>query len=236
MESNAERGQAARDLYDAQLANVLAEGVRQGNLRDVDAMRVIRHELRRRNTNKTSSIWPRSTGAQASIDHYAATGAKPPKNDSLRALHADHVWGLQAEDLHRHSSVEDWLTRLAQLRQVACVTAEENYRLQQLEKQGFWGPDKYERAGVTWAPEPAPSSPLGAANEMQWTDESEDWPKRSWDFHNPDGSAVDTLDDLEATTGMDKRALARDLLALPFGKAAPSSLLEEARQLLGEDT
>lgn len=64
--------------------------------------------------------------------------------------------------------------------------------------------------------------------EVPWDDASEDQFKASWDFHRADGSPVDTLEDLEALTNRDAGDLARDLLRLPFGKAAPRKLIEEA--------
>lgn len=66
-------------------------------------------------------------------------------------------------------------------------------------------------------------------DEFVWNDETEDWPKRSWDFHNPDGSPVSTLADLEALTTQSADSLAVDLLRLPFGKAAPRELIREAQ-------
>lgn len=64
--------------------------------------------------------------------------------------------------------------------------------------------------------------------DFGWNDTSEDWTKSTWDFHNEDGSPIDNLSDLSADTGRDSDALARDLLRLPFGKAAPRKLIEEA--------
>lgn len=42
----------ARDERDAALAAVLAQGVREGKVHPVDALRAIKHEMRRRNTDK----------------------------------------------------------------------------------------------------------------------------------------------------------------------------------------
>lgn len=69
--------------------------------------------------------------------------------------------------------------------------------------------------------------------DIEWNDETEDWTKTSWDFHYEDGSPVDNLDDLSLVTGRDATDLARDLLRLPFGKAAPPALIEEAHAHLG---
>lgn len=140
-----------KDLRAAQLASVLAAGVRSNDLHRVDALRVIRHEMRTRNTNKKLGIRPRSVAAQAVIDDYAARSLSVPRNDSPDAMHADHVFALRSEELDRLLTVDDWLEALARFRQVVCVTADENYRLEQLEKAGTDGWRKYETAGITWA-------------------------------------------------------------------------------------
>lgn len=57
-------------LRAAQLAHVLARAVRDGEVAVPDALRGLRHELRRRNTNKKLKIPTRSLGAQAVIDEY----------------------------------------------------------------------------------------------------------------------------------------------------------------------
>ena len=88
-----------RDQRDAELAAVLADGVRAGRLQAADALRVIRHEMRRRNTNRKSALPHRSAGAQAVIDEYATRGEVPPKNGSDAALHADHVHEFGVEHL-----------------------------------------------------------------------------------------------------------------------------------------
>ena len=74
------------------LAAVLAEAVRTGSLQAADALRVIRHEMRGRNTNKKSTLPYRSSRAQAVIDDYADRGEPVPRNGSDDALHADHVY------------------------------------------------------------------------------------------------------------------------------------------------
>lgn len=66
------------------------------------------------------------------------------------------------------------------------------------------------------------------------TDETEDWPKATWDFYYADSDRP--VDDLEAAARManrDTRAFARDLLHLPFGKAAPHRVIQQAQELLG---
>ena len=66
-----------KQLRAAQVAHVLARAVRDGEVEASDALRILRHELRRRNTNTSLTITQRSHGAQASIDKYAPE--PPPK-------------------------------------------------------------------------------------------------------------------------------------------------------------
>jgi hypothetical protein len=127
----------------------LARGVRNGEVNAADALRVLRHELRRRNTNRKLTITPRSLEAQRAIERYGA--GKVPKNGSPQALHADHVYPLTEDDLHRNDTVEQWVDALDRLRTVVCVTAAENYRLEALELQGVTGPEKYSEAGIEFA-------------------------------------------------------------------------------------
>ncbi len=141
-----------RDLRDARVAHVLARAVREGEVDAVDALRILRHELRRRNTNSTPRIKLRSVGAQASIDKYAPQ--RPPRNDSDDALHADHVYPVRAELLHSVDTVDGWVTELARLRMVVCVTAVENYALERVEALGTIGPEKYALAGITFTTPP----------------------------------------------------------------------------------
>ena len=61
-----------------------------------------------------------------------------------------------------------------------------------------------------------------------WNDESEDQSKTSWDFWLADDVPVSTLADLSMVTGRAIPDLAQDLIRLPFGKAAPPELIEEA--------
>ncbi|MDP9393089.1 MAG: hypothetical protein M3Q08_17180 [Pseudomonadota bacterium] len=142
----------ARDVRDARVAHVLARAVRTGEVEGVDALRILRHELRRRNTNSTPRIKVRSVGAQASIDKYAPQ--RPPRNDSDDALHADHVYSLTPELLHSVHTVEGWAEELVRLRTVVCVTAAENYALERVEAQGTTGPEKYALAGITFTTPP----------------------------------------------------------------------------------
>ena len=141
----------ARDERDAALAVVLAQGVRDGIVHPVDALRVVKHEMRRRNTNKHASLPFRSV--------YAKAGVPVPKNDSPDALHADHVHELGLADLENAITVDDWLRVLEQARIVVVVTAKENYELEQLENGGIRGPTKYVRAGLRWAGERPPFVP-----------------------------------------------------------------------------
>lgn len=145
-----------RDRRDAELAAVLAEAVRAGKMQDVDALRVIRHEMRRRNTNKKSSLPFRSARAQAVIDDCASRDEPVPKNGSDSALHADHVYEFGAQQLQDTVSVGEWQEVLTRARTVVVVTAKENYQLEKVEMAGMRGPAKYQAAGVTWAGEPPP--------------------------------------------------------------------------------
>lgn len=92
---------------------MLTRAVASGEVDRVDAMRIIKHELRTRNTNRALKASRRSRGAQDVIDAYEARGDPVPKNSSLDALHSDHVFPLSADDLLRRKTVEDWLTALA---------------------------------------------------------------------------------------------------------------------------
>jgi hypothetical protein len=151
------------------LATVLARAVREGDLRATDVLRVLRHELRRRNTNKKTTLAVRSTGAQEVIDRYARNGLPVPKNGSLDALHADHVYALTSDDLANHHSVDEWLSELSPLREVVCVTAAENYRLEVLERAGAAGWGKYAEAGITFVEPDArtPIAPMAQADSRQ---------------------------------------------------------------------
>jgi hypothetical protein len=142
-----------RDERDAQLAAVLTAAVREGRLQAPDALRVIRHEMRRRNTNKKATLPYRSVRAQAVIDSYAERGESPPKNGSDDALHADHVYELGADQLLETVTVDEWHEILSAARTVVVVTARENYTLEKLENTGLRGPGKYAAAGVTWTGE-----------------------------------------------------------------------------------
>jgi hypothetical protein len=138
-----------KELRMAQVAHVLARGVRDGEVNPADALRILKHELRRLNTNSWRRLEVRSHGAQASIDKYAPN--RPPPNGSDDSLHADHVYPLTRGLLHEVTTVEGWAGELRRLAAVVYVTAKENYTLQQIERQGTHGPEKYAKAGVTFA-------------------------------------------------------------------------------------
>lgn len=129
----------------AELAAALAGAARRGEVRDVDALRVLRHELRRMNVNKAASIPVRSVAAAASVIRH---NGKPPKNGSGDALHCDHVYRLMKVDLDSWITVGDWLGRMDRFMEVVCVTADENYKIETFERQGASGFEKYELANV----------------------------------------------------------------------------------------
>lgn len=162
MTADAAASTSTRDRRAAQLAHVLARAVREGELQAADALRVLRHELRRRNTNRAQQIATRSREAQRVIEKYGAHAV--PKNDSSEALHADHVYGLTEEDLRRNDTLESWIAAMPQLSTVVCVTAQENYQLEQRERQGITGPAKYEAVGIVfttpppWTPNKTPAA------------------------------------------------------------------------------
>jgi hypothetical protein len=143
-----------RDRRAAQVVHVLARAVRDGELVAADALRILRHELRRRNTNQAQKIAIRSTEAQRVIDAYGA--ANVPKNASLDALHADHVYSLTEDELCRNDTLEVWIDAMRRLRTVVCVTAKENYRLETCERRGVTGPRKYAETGVTFTTQALP--------------------------------------------------------------------------------
>jgi hypothetical protein len=143
---------AARDRRDAMVADHLARGVRDGYVIPEDALCIIRHELRRRNTNKKLDIIGRSREAQRVIDEHRERNAKVPQNGSHDALHADHVYKLTEKHLRELYTVDAWITELSKLRQVVCVTERENMRLEQIEQRDkIDGPEKYPLAGIEWA-------------------------------------------------------------------------------------
>ena len=138
-----------KEMRAAQVAHTLSRAVRQSEVNAVDALRILKHELRRLNTNRSHMLDVRSHGAQASIDKYAPE--RPRRNDSDDALHADHVYPFTSDLLYKVTTVEGWVSELGRLATVVCVTARENYALEQIEKAGPHGPEKYAAAGVTFA-------------------------------------------------------------------------------------
>lgn len=142
------RPASEKEVRAAQLAHVLARGVRDGEMHTVDAGRVIRHELRKLNTNKAHLLPIRSVEAQRIIERYATLGQPVPKNGSDDALHADHVYKFTVETLAKTDTVTAWLSELRRLAIVVCVTARENYILEGVEANGTTGPHKYAAAGV----------------------------------------------------------------------------------------
>jgi hypothetical protein len=143
-----------QDRRAAQVAHVLSRAVRDGALDAVDALRILRHELRRRNTNKVQKIVIRSAEAQRVVDAYGST--RVPKNNSDDALHADHVFPLTEDELYRNSTPDEWVDTLCHLRTVVCVTARENYRLEHFEREGVTGPRKYVEAGIVFTTDRLP--------------------------------------------------------------------------------
>ena len=137
-----------KKLRAARLAQVLSRGVRDGELEAADALRVLRHELRRINTGRAEAASKRSVSAQAVIDKYADDPKQRPRNGSPEALHSDHVYALTMDELNRLDTVEEWVEELERLREVVCVTAAENYELMKVEKGGTWGYSKYEAAEI----------------------------------------------------------------------------------------
>jgi hypothetical protein len=138
-----------KELRAAQVAHALARAVREDAVNPTDASRILRHELRQLNTNRSHKLEVRSHGAQASIEKYAPE--RPPRNSSDDALHADHVYRFASDLLYEVTTLEAWVGELRRLATVVCVTAKENYALEQLEQAGAHGPEKYAAAGVTFA-------------------------------------------------------------------------------------
>lgn len=132
----------------AAVADVLARATRDGEVLAADVLRILRHELRRRNTNRTDRIPVHSREVERVRAVYAALGQPIPKNSSPDALHADHLNRLEAHHLERLTTRDAWLAELSQLTEVVCVTARENYNLEAVERKGIRGVAKYEEAGV----------------------------------------------------------------------------------------
>lgn len=137
------------------MAHALARAVRDEEVHAVDATRIIRHQLRLLNTNKKAAILTRSVGAQAVIDRYTQSGEPIPKDSSDDALHADHVFPLTQEALYEVTTLEGWIEELRRLSMVVCLTAKENYTLEQVERT-VTGPEKHKIAGLRFTTEDLP--------------------------------------------------------------------------------
>lgn len=140
------------DLRFAQLATVLSAAVRDGQLEAAVALPVLRHQLRKRNTNKALLAPRRSAEASRSIEKHRG---HPPKNGSPEALHCDHVTPLLPRHLAELTSVDEWLAALPDLTEVVCITARENYSLEAVERGGTYGEEKYALAGIELVPSAA---------------------------------------------------------------------------------
>jgi hypothetical protein len=114
-----------QELRAAQLAHVLARAGRDGEVNSIDAGRILKHELRRLNTNRSHKLEVRSHGAQTSIEK--RTPERPPRTDSDDALHADHVYPFTLTLLYEVTTIEGWVRELRRLATVVFVTAKENY-------------------------------------------------------------------------------------------------------------
>jgi hypothetical protein len=141
-------GPTPKDQRLAAVAAALARAVVAADVDAADALRIIRHELRRRNTNRALGAPFRSRRAQEVIDRYAQAGEPIPKNSSNDALHCDHVFQVTVDDLYRLHTRDDWLAAIVHLDQVVCVTAAENYHLERIERTGVQGWAKYPKADV----------------------------------------------------------------------------------------
>lgn len=134
----------------AMLANALAEDYRAGEVLAADALRVLRHQLRKMNTNKALGV-PRDLwsvrAAEVQAEH-AARGEAVPKNAFDEALHCDHINTLVRADLDHLSTVEEWQDALPRLTAVVVLTARENHSLQKFERAGLNGPEKYAQANI----------------------------------------------------------------------------------------
>jgi hypothetical protein len=139
-----------KHLRFARLAAALAKAVVNDELPAQEALPVLRHQLRKMNTNRALLAPIRSVAAQAVVDRHAEAGEPIPKNGSADALHCDHVHQLSAADLRVWTTVDEWTRQVAWLAEVVCVTAAENYALEQVERAGITGWQKYEAAGVVF--------------------------------------------------------------------------------------
>ena len=130
---------SARDRRDARLAAWLAQGVREGHVDASDALRVLRHELRRRNTNKKTGILRRSEAAHAVVREAKAAGVlvfaggvMDPAQTTVvgrdgratagpNATRAEFIAGLTIVDVSTRDEALAWAARIA----AACRCAQE---------------------------------------------------------------------------------------------------------------
>jgi hypothetical protein len=111
---------------------------------------MLRHHLRTMNTNRALTV-PRdlwSVRAAQVVQEWEARAEPIPKNGYSEALHCDHVYGLRDDAFARLVTYDDWLHEADRLSKVVVVTAQENYRLQKVERHGEDGPSKYATAEV----------------------------------------------------------------------------------------
>lgn len=90
----------------------------------------------------------RSREADSVIRRYRKRGAQPPKNGSAEALHSDHVFPLTNNRIEQLKTKDDWIDAMTELTTVVCLVASENYMLEQAERTGSWGWEKYEDANI----------------------------------------------------------------------------------------
>ena len=69
--------------------------------------------------------------------------------ESSDALHADHIHPVTTKHLKSLKTVQQWTSAFSRLEEVVCVTAAENYRLEQIERAGITGLEKYAKAKIT---------------------------------------------------------------------------------------
>lgn len=130
-----------------------AEGVLAGRVAAPTVRTVLVRGLRGRWANEKLLIRPRSHGAQIVVDKYDPQ--PPPKDNSLDALHADHVYPMPRSGpellslFEELNSVDKWHAELERISLVVCVTGRENYKLGPFEPT-VRGPAKYAAAGITF--------------------------------------------------------------------------------------
>lgn len=68
---------------------------------------------------------------------------------SSDALHADHIHPVTTKHLKSLKTVQQWTSAFSRLEEVVCVTAAENYRLEEFERAGITVLEKYAKAKIT---------------------------------------------------------------------------------------